>query len=90
MAKPSWIRAEDGDLYRASEIVAIKTVPHPEGGFAVTLETHRHDNIDVTTHLEDVDAAGRCRDALAHLLAHVEKGEVISYSTGGFRTDSID
>jgi len=90
MAKPSWIRAEDGDLYRASEVVAVKTTPHPHGGVMVAIETQRHDNIDVSGHLDDADAAGKGRDALAHLLSHVEKGTVIAYARGRFEVGSID
>ncbi len=89
MAKPSWIRAADGDWYRTSEVVAVKTLPHPHGGFMVTIETHRHDNIDVTGHLDDAEDAGRCRDALPRLLSQVEKGTVITYVSGGFGTESL-
>ena len=89
MAKPSWIRAEDGDWYRVSEVVAVKTLPHPSGGFMVTVETHRHDNIDVTGRLDDVDDACRCRDALAHLLSQADEGTVITYEPGGFRTQWV-
>jgi hypothetical protein len=90
MAKPSWIRAGDGDWYRASEVVAVKTLPHnPDGGFMVTVETHRHDNIDVTGRLDDAGDAGQCRDALARLLAQDEEGIVITYNRGGFDTESV-
>ena len=89
MAKPSWIRAADGDWYRTSEVVAVKTLPHPNGGFMVTIETHRHDNIDVTGRLDDAEDAGRCRDALARLLSQVEEGTVITYVSGGFGTESL-
>jgi hypothetical protein len=90
MAKPSWIRAGDGDWYRASEVVAVKTLPHnPDGGFMVTVETHRHDNIDVTGRLDDAGDAGQCRDALARLLAQDREGIVITYSAGGFSTDTV-
>jgi hypothetical protein len=89
MAKPSWIRAGDGDWYRTSEVVAVKTLPHPNGGFMVTIETHRHDNIDVTGRLDDADDAGRCRDALPRLLSQVEEGAVITYVSGGFGTESL-
>ncbi|PVZ03921.1 hypothetical protein [Actinomycetospora cinnamomea] len=90
MAKPSWIRAADGDWYRASEVVAVKTMPHnPEGGFMVTVETHRHDNIDVTGRITDADAAASCRDALAHLLAQADEGTVITYGEGRFATESV-
>ncbi|MDD7966766.1 hypothetical protein [Actinomycetospora lemnae] len=91
MAKPSWIRAEDGDWYRASEVVAVKTMPHnPDGGFMVTVETHRHDNIDVTGRLDQVEDASRCRDALVRLLATAEKGVTITYASGGFSSEEID
>jgi hypothetical protein len=90
MAKLSWIRAEDGDWYRASEVVAVKTLPHnPDGGFEVTVETHRHDNISVTGRLGDVEDASQCRDALARLLAQAEEGIVISYTPGGFDTQTV-
>lgn len=89
MATPSWIRADDGDWYRTSEVVAVKTLPHPEGGFMVTVETHRHDNLDVTGALEHLDAASGCRDALARLLATVDEGTVITYEPGGFGTETI-
>jgi hypothetical protein len=55
----------------------------------VAVETERHDNIDVTGHLDDLDAAGKCRDALAHLLSHVEKGTVISYASGRFEVGDL-
>lgn len=90
MGKPSWIRAEDGDWYRASEVVAVKALPHnPAGGFMVTVETHRHDNIDVSGRLEDLDEASQCRDALARLLARADEGTVIHYEAGGFVTESL-
>lgn len=89
MATPSWIRAEDGDWYRASEVVAVKTLPHPEGGFMVTVETHRHDNVDVTGHLPNSADARTCRDALARLLLKVDEGSVISYVTDGFTTETV-
>jgi hypothetical protein len=89
MAKPSWIRAEDGDWYRVSEVVAVKTLPHPDGGFMVTVETHRHDNIDVTGRLDDVEGASQCRDAAAGLLSKVEEGTVITFSTGGFSAEQV-
>ncbi|MDD7940874.1 hypothetical protein PHK61_20840 [Actinomycetospora lutea] len=89
MAKPSWIRAEDGDWYRVSEVVAVKTLPHPSGGFMVTVETHRHDNIDVTGRLDHVEDASRCRDAVAGLLSRAEEGAVITYSTGGFSAEQV-
>ena len=89
MSRPTWIRAEDGDWYRASETVAVKTLPHPDGGFMVTIETHRHDNVDVTGRLEHADAARRCRDALARLLAQAEEGAVITYAGDGFETESV-
>lgn len=88
MTKPIWIRAEDGDWYRASEVTAVKTLPrNPDGGFMVTVETHRHDNVDVTGRLENEDDARQCRDALAGLLGRVEGGTVIAYGTGGFTTE---
>jgi hypothetical protein len=89
MAKPSWIRAADGDWYRVSEVVAVKTLPHADGGFMVTVETHRHDNIDVTGRLDDVEGASRCRDAVAGLLSKAEDGTVITYATGGFSAESV-
>jgi len=90
MAKPSWIRTVDGDWYRATEVVAVKTLPHnPDGGFMVTVETDRHDNIDVTGRLAEADDACRCRDALARLLSQAEEGTVITYATGGFTTESL-
>ena len=90
MAKPSWIRTEDGDWYRASEVVAVKTLPHhPDGGFMVTVETHRHDNIDVTGRLDEADDAAACRDELARLLSRAEEGVVITYEAGGFATDAV-
>ena len=91
MAKPSWIRAADGDWYRASEVVAVKTLPHnPDGGFMVTVETHRHDNIDVTGRVDHENDASQRRDALARLLSTAEKGTIISYVSGGFTTEEID
>ncbi|WP_133829391.1 hypothetical protein [Actinomycetospora succinea] len=89
MAKPSWIRAEDGDWYRVSEVVAVKTLPHPDGGFMVTVETHRHDNIDVTGRLDHVEDASRSRDSVAGLLSKVEEGAVITFSSGAFSADAV-
>jgi hypothetical protein len=89
MATVSWIRAEDGDWYRATEVVAVKTLPHPEGGHMVTIETHRHDNIDVTGPLEHADSAHRGRDALVRLLAGIEDGTVLTYSDGRFDTEDV-
>jgi hypothetical protein len=90
MAKPSWIRAADGDWYRASEVVAVKTSPHnPDGGFMVTVETHRHDNIDVTGRLDEATDAASCRDELARLLARAAEGIVITYDAGGFASDTV-
>ena len=65
------------------EVVAVKTLPHPDGGFMVTVETHRHDNIPVTGHLKDVEYAGRTRDALGHLLVRADEGTVIRYAAAG-------
>jgi len=90
MAKRSWIRAADGDWYRTSEVVAVKTLPHPTGGSMVTIETHRHDNIDVTGRLDDAEDTGRCRDALGRLLSQAEEGTVLTYEAGGFGTRSVD
>jgi hypothetical protein len=89
MTKPSWIRAADGDWYRTAEVVAVKTLPHPNGGSMVTIETQRHDNIDVTGHLDDAADAARCRDALARLLSQAEEGAVVTYASGGFDTESV-
>lgn len=88
MAKPTWIRAEDGDWYRATEVVAVKTLPYAHGGYMVTIETHRHDNIDVTGRLDPMETAGRCRDALARLLVQVDEGSVITYRDAGFEVES--
>ena len=85
-----WIRAEDGDWYRASEVVAVKTLPNPEGGYMVAVETHRHDNVGITGGIEHPDAAYHCRDALARLLAKAEDGTVIAYTDdGGFSTEQV-
>ncbi|MEJ2862363.1 hypothetical protein [Actinomycetospora flava] len=89
MAKPSWIRAEDGDWYRVSEVVAVKTLPHPDGGYMVTVETHRHDNIDVTGRLDHREDASRNRDAVAGLLSKAEEGAVITFSSAGFSADAV-
>ena len=89
MAKPTFIRAADGDWYKASEVVAVKTLPHPDGGHMVTVETRRHDNVGVTGHLEHADAACRCRDALARLLAQAAEGTVITYVDGGFDAEEV-
>ncbi len=90
MARPTWIRAENGDWYRASEAVALKTLPHPAGGFMVSVETHRHDNVDVTGRLEHADAASRCRDDLARLLARADEGTVITFSGAGFEAEAVE
>ena len=89
MAKPSWIRAGDGDWYRVSEVVAVKTLPHADGGFMVTVETHRHDNVDVTGRLDHQDEASRCRDAVAGLLSKAEEGTVITYAAGMFSAEPV-
>lgn len=89
MTKPSWIRAEDGDWYRVSEVVAVKTLPHPDGGFMVTVETHRHDNIDVTGRLDHVEDASGARDAVAGLLSTAEEGAVITFSGGEFAAEPV-
>jgi hypothetical protein len=89
MAREVWIRAADGDWYRTSEVVAVKTTPHAAGGFTVTVETRRHDNIDVTGHLEHPDQACRCRDDLAKVLATAGDGSVIAYHSDGFSVESL-
>ena len=89
MPQPTWIRAEDGDWYRVSEVVAVKTLPHPDGGYMVTVETHRHDNIDVTGRLDHRDDASRNRDAVAGLLSKAEEGAVITFSSAGFAADPV-
>jgi hypothetical protein len=89
MATLSWIRADDGDWYRATEVVAVKTLPHPAGGYMVTIETNRHDNIDVTGHLDHAEIAHEGRDALVRLLAGIEDGTVLTYSDGRFATETV-
>lgn len=86
MAKPSWIRAEDGDWYRASEVVAVKTPPHHEGGYMVTAETRRHDNVEITGKLDGAERAGRVRDDLVALLATIGGGSLVRYEDGRFVT----
>jgi hypothetical protein len=85
--KPSWIRAEDGDWYRTSEVVAVKTQPHHDGGFTVAVETHRHDNIEIAGRLEDVEHAAASRDDLVRLLATVGSGRLVRFADGAFLSE---